>query len=141
MPNRYDRLVFKRKQDQLTGIFNQYYVGGKTFCNGAKTITEDMADLGGLEIAYRTTARELEGKFGGDELMEMKRRFFRSYAVLYAQYSSLEEKIKQVQNDVHSINEYRINGIVNNIDDWYQLYDVTPKSRLYLSPERRVHLW
>ena len=136
-----DRLVFKRKQDQLTGIFNQYYVGGKTFCNGAKTITEDMADLGGLEIAYRTTARELEGKFGGDELMEMKRRFFRSYAVLYAQYSSLEEKIKQVQNDVHSINEYRINGIVNNIDDWYQLYDVTPKSRLYLSPERRVHLW
>ena len=136
-----DRLVFKDKQDKLTGIFNQYYVGGKTFCNGAKTITEDMADLGGLEIAYYTTARELEKKFTGDELLNMKRRFFSSYAIFYAKYSSLEEKIKQVETDVHSIYEYRINGIVNNIDDWYTLYDVTPERRLYLSPERRVHLW
>ena len=136
-----DRLVFKNKQNQLIGIFNQYYVGGTTFCNGAKTITEDMADLGGLEIAYYTTARELEKKFSGDELLEMKRRFFRSYAVFYAQYSSLEEKIKQVENDVHTINEYRVNGIVNNIDEWYNLYDVTPARKLYLSPERRVHLW
>ena len=136
-----DRLIFKNKQDQLTGIFNQYYIGGTTFCNGAKTITEDMADLGGLEIAYYTTARELEAKFGGEELLEMKRRFFSSYAVLYAQHSTLEEKIKQVESDVHSINEYRINGIVNNMDDWYQLYDVTPARKFYLSPEHRVHLW
>lgn len=136
-----DRLVFKQKQDQLAGIFSQYHVGGTTFCNGFKTTTEDMADLGGLEIAYLTKVRELEGKFSGEELMEMKRRFFKSYAILYAQYSSLEERIKQVENDVHSINEYRINGIVNNIDDWYQLYNVTPNNRLYLSPERRVKLW
>ncbi len=136
-----DRLVFKDKQDQLAGIFNQYHVGGTTFCNGAKTTTEDIADLGGLEIAYYTTARELEKKYRGEELLDMKRRFFRSYAVLYAQYSSLEQKVKQVENDVHSIYEYRINGIVNNIDDWYSLYDVTPERKLYLSPERRVHLW
>ncbi len=136
-----DRLVFRKKQEQLAGIFSQYYVGGTTFCNGTKTITEDMADLGGLEIAYYTTARKLEKQFGGDELLERKRRFFNSYAILYAQYSSLEEKIKRVENDVHSINEYRINGIVNNIDDWYQLYDITPNNKLYLSPERRVHLW
>ena len=136
-----DRLVFKNKQDQLIGIFNQYFVGGTTFCNGTKTITEDMADLGGLEIAYYTTARELEKRYRDDELKEMKRRFFKSYAVLYAQYSSLEEKIKQVENDVHSIYEFRINGIVNHIDDWYRLYDVTPERKLYLSPERRVHFW
>lgn len=136
-----DRLVFRKKQDQLIGIFNQYYVGGNTFCNGTKTINEDMADLGGLEIAYCTTARKLEEKFTGDELLEMKRRFFKSYAILYAKYSSLDEKIKLVQEDVHSINEYRVNGIVNNIDDWYQLYDVTPERTFYLSPEHRVYFW
>lgn len=38
-----DRLVFKNKQNQLISIFNQYYVGGTTFCNGAQTIAEDMA--------------------------------------------------------------------------------------------------
>ena len=136
-----DRLVFKKKQDQLIGIFNQYYVGGVTFCNGAKTITEDMADLGGLEIAYYTTSRELEEKYGGDELLEMKRRFFRCYAILYAMYFSLDEKLELVKNDEHSLNEYRVNGIVNNIDDWYQLYDVTPARKFYLAPERRVYLW
>ena len=136
-----DRLIFEKKQKQLIGIFNQYYVGGTTYCNGAKTITEDMADLGGLEIAYCATAKQLEENFRGDELLDMKRRFFKSYAILYAKYSSLDEKIKQVETDEHSINEYRINGIVNNINDWYQLYDITPDSKLYLSPERRVHFW
>ena len=136
-----DKLVFKKKQDQLIGIFNQYYVDGTTFCNGAKTIAEDMADLGGLEIAYYTTARELESNFGGEQLLEKKRRFFKSYAILYAKYCSPDEKLKLVKEDVHSLNEYRINGIVNNIDDWYRLYDVTPERKFYLSPERRVYLW
>ncbi|MCQ2156315.1 MAG: hypothetical protein MJY57_03845 [Bacteroidales bacterium] len=136
-----DRLVFKKKQEQLIGIFNQYYVGGTTFCNGARTTAEDMADLGGLEIAYYTTARELEKKYSGEELLEMERRFFKSYAVFYAQHFSLEEKIKHAAEDEHSINEYRINGIVNHIDDWYRLFDVTPERKLYLSPDRRVSLW
>ena len=100
-----------------------------------------MADLGGLEIAYYTTARELESKFGGEELLEMKRRFFRCYAILYAMYFSLDEKLELVKNDEHSLNEYRVNGIVNNIDDWYQLFDVTPERKFYLAPERRVYLW
>lgn len=100
-----------------------------------------MADLGGLEIAYCTTAGKLEEKYTGDDLLEMKRRFFKSYAIFYAKYFSLDEKIKLVQEDVHSINEYRINGVVNNIDDWYRLFDVTPERKLYLSPERRVYFW
>lgn len=136
-----DKLVFKKKQDQLISIFNQYYVDGTTFCNGTKTIAEDMADLGGMEIAYYTAARELESKFRGDELLEMKRRFFRSYAILYAKYTGLDEKLELVKNDEHSLNEYRVNGIVNNIDDWYQLFDVTSERKYYLAPERRVYLW
>ena len=120
---------------------NQYYVDGLTFCNGAKTITEDMADLGGMEIAWITTSRELEEKYGREELQEMKRRFFKSYAVFYAKYTSIEEKLKLVEEDDHTLNEYRVNGIVNNIDDWYQLFDVTPDSKYYLAPERRVYLW
>ena len=136
-----DRLVFKKKQEQLIGIYNQYYVDGLTFCNGAKTITEDMADLGGMEIAWITTSRELEEKYGGEELQEKKRRFFKSYAIMYAEYTSIEEKLKLVEEDEHSLKEYRINGIVNNIDDWYQLFDVTPDSKYYLAPERRVYLW
>ena len=136
-----DRLVFKNKQNQLISIFNQYYVGETTFCNGTQTIAEDMADLGGFEIAYYTAVKELEQKFRGEELLEKKRQFFKSYAILYAKYSSPKGKINQAKEDVHSINDYRVNGIVNNIDDWYQLFDVTPDSKYYLAPERRVYLW
>lgn len=136
-----DRLEFEKKKDQLIGIFNQYYVGESVYCDGAMTIDEDMADLGGMEIAWHTAKKELEAKYSGDQLLDMKRRFFKSYAVFYAQYLSLEDKIKSVREQVHSINEYRINGIVNNIEDWYSCFDVTSEQKCYLSPERRVHFW
>ena len=136
-----DKLEFKKRQNKLAEIFNQYYVGGNTFCNGARTTSEDMADLGGFEIACYTAARTLEEQYSGDELIEMKRRFFKSYAIMMAQYLSLEDKIDLAENNVHTIKEYRVNGIVNHIDDWYRLFDVTPENRFYLSPERRVRLW
>ncbi len=136
-----DKLEFGKRQNRLAEIFSQYYVGGNTFCNGDRTSDEDMADLGGFEIAWANAVRTLGEKYSGDELTEKKRRFFKSYAILMAQYLSPEDKINQVENAIHTINEYRVNGIVNNIDDWYQLFDVTPESKFYLSPERRVHLW
>ena len=136
-----DRLEFVEKKDRLISIFNQYYVGESLFCDGARTIDEDMADLGGMEIAWQTAKAELEGKYRGEQLLDMERRFFKSYAVFYAQYLSLEDKIKSVKEEVHSINEYRINGIVNNIEDWYSCFDVTSGQKYYLSPEHRVHFW
>ena len=136
-----DRLKFGKKKEQLIDIFNQYYVGESIFCDGAKTIDEDMADLGGMEIAWYTAKKDLEWKYRGDQLLDMKRRFFKSYAVFYAQYLSIEDKIKSVREQVHSINEYRVNGIVNNIEDWYSCFNVTPEQKYYLSPEHRVHFW
>ena len=136
-----DRLEFERKKDRLIDIFNQYYVGESVYCDGAKTIDEDMADLGGMEIAWHTAKKELERRYRGDQLLDMKRRFFKSYAVFYAQYLSIEDKIKSVREQVHSINEYRVNGVVNNIEDWYSCFDVTSEQKCYLSPESRVHFW
>lgn len=136
-----DRLEFGKKKEQLIDIFNRYYVGESVFCDGAMTIDEDMADLGGMEIAWHNAKKELERKYSGNQLLDMKRRFFKSYAVFYAQYMSLEDKIKSVTEQVHSINEYRVNGIVNNIEDWYSCFDVTAEQKYYMSPESRVHFW
>lgn len=136
-----DRQEFNKKKERLVDIFNHYCVDGSIFCDGAKTIDEDMADLGGMEIAWYSALKELEGKYRGDELQEMKRRFFKSYAVFYAQYLSLDDKIKSVSDLDHSINEFRVNGIVNNIEDWYSCFNVTSDQKYYLSPDRRVILW
>ncbi len=136
-----DQMEFKKIQNQVMEIFNGYSIGEGIFCDGAKTTNEDMADLGGMEIAYYATSKRLEEESGGEELMEMKRRFFKSYAIFYAQYSSMEDKINAIRNDVHSINEYRVNGILNNISDWYPAFDITPGQKFYLPPERRVTIW
>ncbi len=136
-----DKQEFRKRKERLIDIFNRYYVGESIFCDGDRTVDEDMADLGGMEIAWHAAKKELEGKYRGEQLLDMERRFFKSYAVFYAQYLSMEDKIKSVREQVHSINEYRVNGIVNNIEDWYSCFDVTPEQEYYLSPELRVHFW
>ena len=136
-----DKLEFGKKKERLIDIFNHYYVGESIYCDGARTINEDMADLGGMEIAWNAAIKELERKYSGDQLLDMKRRFFKSYAVFYAQYLSIEDKIKSVREQDHSINEFRVNGIVNQLEDWYLCFDVTSEQKYYLSPERRVNFW
>ena len=136
-----DKLAFGKKKDSLIELFNHYQVTESVYCNGALTINEDMADLGGMEIAWYNAERELESKYRGDELREMERRFFKSYAVFYAKYISLDDKIKAVSDQDHSLYEFRINGILNNIGDWYSLFDVTGGQKYCMAPELRVHFW
>ena len=47
----------------------------------------------------------------------------------------------QVMSNPHSPNHFRVNGVVRNVDAWYQAFDVKPGDKLYLPPEERVHIW
>ncbi len=47
----------------------------------------------------------------------------------------------QVSSDLHAPRQYRVNGVVRNIDDWYAAFAVTPDDELYLAPEKRVRIW
>ncbi len=137
-----DKLQFKAKQDQMVTIFNNYNVSGDIYCDGQKTLTENMADLGGVEITWHAAMKRLRLQYSGEALREMERRFFKSYAVMMTKYQSNDDRIKQATSaDVHAIHEYRVNGIVNNIDAWYGAFDVTRGRQLWLSPENRVHLY
>ena len=137
-----DKLQFKAKQEQMVNIFNNYNVYGEIFCDGKKTLTENMADLGGLEITWHAAMKRLRRQYSGEALREMERRFFMSYAVMMTKYQSNGDKVKQATStDVHAIQEYRVNGIVNNIDAWYGVFDVTRGRQFWLSPENRVHLY
>jgi putative endopeptidase len=53
-----------------------------------------------------------------------------------------EEQLRtQVMSNPHSPNQFRVNGVVRNVDAWYQAFDVKPGDKLYLPPEERVHIW
>jgi putative endopeptidase len=110
---------------------------------GQLTLGENLGDLGGLEAAYaayrRYVARHGEPPvidgYTGDQ------RFFIAYAQSW-QGKSREGALRaQLLSNPHSPEEYRVNGIVRNLDPWYSAFGVKPGDKLYLPPEQRVHVW
>lgn len=110
--------------------------------NGDLTMGENIADLGGLLIAYDAYHASLNGKsapvidgFTGDQ------RFFLGYAQTWRGKSRDDAIRQQVATDPHSPRQFRIDGVVRNMDAWYAAFSVQPGSRLYLSPDQRARIW
>jgi putative endopeptidase len=110
---------------------------------GQLTLGENLGDLGGLEAAYaayrRYVARHGEPAvidgYTGDQ------RFFLAYAQSW-QGKAREGALRaQLLSNPHSPEEYRVNGIVRNMDAWYAAFGVKPGDKLYLAPADRVHVW
>ena len=115
--------------------------------DGDFTLNENIADLGGFEIAYTAFVKHLEGKgVSGDELAKQKRHFYQAYAnlwrckysVTYAQGKTAGDEISK---DNHSLAKERINGVVSNTDEWYDLFDVKEGQKFYLPLNKRAHIW
>ncbi|HEX4738026.1 MAG TPA: M13 family metallopeptidase [Allosphingosinicella sp.] len=110
---------------------------------GQLTLGENLGDLGGLEAAYaayrRYVARHGEppviGGYTGDQ------RFFIAYAQSWQGKAREGALRSQLLSNPHSPEEYRVNGIVRNVDAWYKAFDVKPGDKLYLPPDQRVHVW
>ena len=79
--------------------------------------------------------------YNGEQLVKQERKLFQAYAEQWrAKYNSTHASM-QLQKDVHSLPKERVNGIVMNVERWYELYDVKFGDILYLTPERRAHIW
>ncbi|HEU0311651.1 MAG TPA: M13 family metallopeptidase [Sphingomicrobium sp.] len=110
---------------------------------GELTLGENLGDLGGLEVAYaayrRYVARHGEppviGGLTGDQ------RFFIAYGYSWQRKQREGALRAQLLTDPHSPAEYRVNGVVRNMDEWYKAFDVKPGDKMYLPPEERVRIW
>ncbi len=104
---------------------------------------ENIGDLGGLEMAYaayqRYQARHgrapVIGGLTGDQ------RFFLAFAQAWRNNIREGALRQQVLTDPHSPPEWRVNGVVRNVDAWYRAFNVRPGDRMYLPPEQRVRIW
>ncbi|MBP5720346.1 MAG: M13 family metallopeptidase [Bacteroidales bacterium] len=141
-----DNMAFKERQEQLITCFNllEYDPVGHPgqFTDGQRTLTENIADLGGMHIARDAYIKRLhEQGFSGENFNAQLRKFYESYANGWCiKYS--EEKLAFILSaDIHSHCRLRVNGIVMNSDMWYELYDVTRDNILYLPPEKRTYIW
>ena len=110
--------------------------------NGQLTMGENIADLGGLLTAldayhnslHCAPAPVIDG-LTGDQ------RFFLGFAQIWRGKERADALRQQLVSDPHSPRQARINGVVANVDAWYQAFEVKPGDRMYLPPAQRVRIW
>ncbi|MEO7100658.1 MAG: M13-type metalloendopeptidase [Luteolibacter sp.] len=110
--------------------------------NGKLTMGENIGDMGGMNLALAAYRASLGGQPAPviDGLTGDQRVFF-GWAQVWRTKIRDEALIKQIHSDPHAPAEARVNGVVRNIDAWYEAFDVKPGDKLYVKPEDRVKIW
>ncbi|MDB5677525.1 M13 family metallopeptidase [Sphingomonas bacterium] len=134
---------YKTHAQKLVDQFNGYEPIPGVKIKGELTLGENLGDLGGLEAAYAAYRRYVE-RHGEPAVIDAytgDQRFFIAYAQSW-QGKAREGALRaQLLSNPHSPEEYRVNGIVRNMDAWYAAFGVKPGDKLYLAPADRVHVW
>ena len=105
---------------------------------GLATAVLALAPLHAAETA--TGQKAAIGDWGVDTKGLSKTVSFRRAGIPDADAAEAEER-RRILSDPHSAGEFRVNGIVRNVDAWYKAFDVKPGDKLYLPPEQRVKIW
>ena len=135
---------FKKPCDAMVDYFNSLWViPGELHANGALTLGENLADHGGLNIAYNAFQmwQKEHGRLGDDHGFTPEQRFFLSYANVWAGSISPEMLRYLTMMDVHSVMFLRVNGGLAQCDYWYDAFDIQPGDAYYVAPENRVKVW
>ena len=139
-----DRLEFGQRTKALIDQYEQYVPKGLEghHVNGAFTVGENIGDLGGLSIALLAYELSLKGEQAPviDGLTGVQRVFF-GWAQVWRTKSREAEAIRRLAVDPHSPPEFRCNGVIRNIDSFYEAFEVSDDDALYLDPQRRVRIW
>jgi putative endopeptidase len=137
-----DEIAFKKLVDRLATQYDAFEALPGLRVNGRLTLGENIGDLGGLSVAYTAYHLSLHGRrapvidgLTGDQ------RFFLSWAQMWQALNRDAQLRNQVLSNPHSPPQFRVNGVVRNIDAWYAAFDVKPTDRLYLPPAERVRIW
>ena len=132
----------RRVGDRLAAQYDTYEPLPGLKLNGRLGLGENIGDNGGLSVALTAYELSLNGRpaptLGG---LSGHQRFFLSWAQVWRTQYREERLRNQVLVGPHSPPEFRVNGVVRNMDAWYAAFDVQPGDKLYLPPAERVHIW
>jgi len=137
-----DATQFQARTKVLKDYFNGIVVMDDVHANGAYTLGENIADHGGLQIAYHAFTKTEQFKTGekSDSYMPQQ-RFFLAYANLWAGNVRKEEMLRLTKQDPHSLGKWRINGALPHIDAWYDAFGIKAGDPMYLPKENRADVW
>ena len=137
-----DRQKFEATTQRLAKQFSSVTVAPGLKANGELTLGENIADQGGLTIAYLALQLASEGqqttKIDG---LTPAQRFYIAYARLWGQNITEAEIRRLTKLDPHSLGLLRVNQALKNIDPFYKAFNIRPKDKMYLAPKDRVVVW
>ena len=134
-----DEIKFNERSKKLEELFNSYeYFGIKV--NGKLTLGENIADLGGLTFSLRTLERILNKDLNKDLNIETK-KLFEQWAKIWRCNITDDTLKNQLLTDPHSPTDLRVNTILRNLDEFYDIFNITENDKMYLDPLLRSKIW
>ena len=137
--SRKDNIAYNHKTKALIELYSKQSVLGKKI-NGKKTLSENIADLGGLGISLQALKDNLEEK-PLEERLSAYREFFIAYASSWRTKYRDEKLRHSLETDRHSPAFLRVNLIVSQFDEWYEAFGISKESDLYIEPEKRIRIF
>ncbi|MEE2732592.1 MAG: M13 family metallopeptidase [Pseudomonadota bacterium] len=136
---------FENKTERLATQYSRYEAMPELYVNGQLTLGENIGDLGGAQvslIALKNYVADHPGQVPEQlDGFNPVQRYFLSFAQLWrAKYSPAFLR-RQVLTDPHSPNEFRVNGVVPNLNEWYAAFSVKETDGLFKPEATRIHIW
>lgn len=137
-----DAKKFKTKADKVVALYDKFTLLDNQHVNGALTLGENLADIGGLNIAY--DAFKLTDEAKSDKKIDgftPDQRFFLGFAQVWRMKTRDESMRVRIKTDPHSPEMFRVNGTVYNMEAFYKAFNIPTTAKMYLAPENRLGVW
>ena len=137
-----DKAKFTQKTKAIVAQFNKFEPIKGKFINGDATQGENIADLGGVVMGYEAFKKTAQYK-NNEKISNFTpdQRYFLAYAYAWMVHAKDESISRQIMSDVHSPAQFRINGPLMNIPEFYKAFNIKPGDKMYLPESERVVIW
>ncbi|MDR1027581.1 MAG: M13 family metallopeptidase [Rickettsiales bacterium] len=135
-----DTKNFDARAKVMKDWFDKIEVAPGLHANGEFTLGENLADYGGLTIAF-DAYKKYGRAAGAGEKYTPEQRFFIAYGGAEIANIRPDEVIRRTKVDEHSLSEWRVNGILPHVDAWQTAFGVADGDKMWLAPDKRVRLW
>ncbi len=138
-----DAKKFKEITQLLVDQYSQFKATEDVYVDGNLSLGENIADFGGLTISLEAYKMSLEGEKAPANIdgFNNMQRFFLSYATIWRGKIREKALIRKVKEDVHPWGEYRVNGALFNVPEFYETFNISKGDALYRTPEQRPVIW
>ena len=136
-----DNRAFNKKTKSIVQLYNQQKILHHPV-SGSLTLSENIADLGGMAISLDALRKKIEEeKLSSEEAKKAYQQFFLSYAVSWRVKEKPEKVLQSLFLDYHAPPVFRVNLIVSQFQEWYDAFDISESDPMFIPPEKRIRIF